>query len=503
MTKNPTTEISERPPVVAVLGHVDHGKSSLLDYIRKTNVVAGEAGGITQYISAYEVTHKNDAGTEKKITFLDTPGHAAFSGMRERGVEIADIAILVVSAEDGAKAQTVEAYKTIKQSGIPFIVAINKIDKPAADIERTKQSLAENEVYVEGYGGSVSAMPISAKSGAGIPELLDMILLAAELEGLKGDAGLPGTGFVLESFLDPKRGISTTLVIKDGTVGRGAFILAGSALAPFRIVEDFMGKPLESASFSKPIKVTGWDGLPETGSRFLTYTDKKQAEEAQKSAKEKIKDIKSESFTQDDGSMAIVPLIIKADVVGTLEAVLKEIQKIKKENTVIKIVSASVGAIGENDVLLASGDKRALVVGFNVKVETKAKDQAERLNIPINTFDIIYKLSEWLETVAEERRPREEVKEIKGMLKILKTFSAVKDKQVIGGRVLSGSIVNGGNVRILRRDFEIGQGKIMELQCQKVKTGEVPEGNECGLQVESKMEIAPGDVLEEFVITKK
>jgi len=496
--------IVERSPVVAVLGHVDHGKSSLLDYIRKTNVVAGESGGITQHISAYEVTHKNERGEDKKITFLDTPGHAAFSGMRERGAEIADIAILVVSAEDGVKAQTIEAYKTISARGLPFVVAINKIDKQTSDIERTKQSLAENEIYVEGYGGSVACVPISAKTGAGIDDLLSMVILTAELEELRGDANLPGSGFVLESFLDPKRGVSATLIIKDGTLGKGSFILAGQALSPFRIAENFLGKLVSEASFSSPVKVTGWSSIPAAGIRFQSFKNKKEAEEKQEEEKNREKNYtKKQSAIPESENTAILPLVVKADVLGTLEAVEKEIKKVQAENVVIKILDAKVGGISERDVLLASSDKRSVIVGFKVTPDAKAKDQAERMKIPIQTFDVIYKMSEWIETLAKERKPKQEVEEVTGTLRILRTFSQTRDKQVVGGRVLAGSMLNQALVKIIRRGNDIGRGKILELQSQKQKTREVLEGSECGLEVESKMEIAEGDILEAFVVSYK
>lgn len=495
----------ERPPVVAVMGHIDHGKSTLLDYIRKTNIVAGEAGGITQHVSAYEVVHNNDAGVAKKITFLDTPGHAAFSGMRERGVEIADIAILVVSAEDGVKAQTLEALKQIELRNIPFIVAINKIDKPNASIEKAKSSLVEHGVYVEGYGGSISAVPVSAKTGEGIDELLSLILLTAELSELTGDTKAQAEGFVLESFLDVKRGNAATLIVKNGTLSRGNFILAGSALAPFRIVEDFLGKPITEATFSSPIKVTGWDSVPVAGTRFTSFTDKKEAEEMQRHAKEYAAENKVSTieFIGSESAQKIIPLIIKTDVLGTLEAVKKEVRKIKADLIAIKLISEGVGAISENDVLLASSDPNSLIIGFNTKLESKAREQMERTKVHVEQFDIIYKLTEWLEQFIEDARPREEIEEVTGTIKILKIFSQAKDKQVIGGKVESGTVTLQSMVRILRKGVEIGRGKITELQAQKIKTDRVQEGTECGLMVESKMEIATGDVLESFIKVTK
>ena len=279
-------KIEERPPVVVVMGHVDHGKSTLLDYIRKTEVVLGEAGGITQRLSAYEVAHKDSTGRERHITFLDTPGHEAFSGMRERGALVADIAILIVSAEDGVKAQTKEALETILKNNVPYVVAINKIDKPGANPEKVKGELVENGVYLEGMGGSISFVAISAKTGAGINELLSTVLLTADLAELKGNPSEPAEGYVLESSMEARRGTSATLIIKNGTIKEGAFVVAGTALASFRIVEDFLGKPLTEATCSSPIRVTGWDEIPKSGTLFQVFYDKKEAEEAQRAAKE-------------------------------------------------------------------------------------------------------------------------------------------------------------------------------------------------------------------------
>lgn len=493
----------ERPPVVAIMGHVDHGKSTLLDYIRKTNVVDKEAGGITQHVSAYEVIHK-EGGLDRKITFLDTPGHAAFSTMRERGVEIADIAILMVSAEDGVKAQTLEALKQILDQKLPYIVAINKIDKPNANIERTKMSLVEHGVYLEGMGGSISHVAISAKTGVGIPELLSTILLTADLAELKGNPNESAEGYVLESFMDSRRGISSTLIIKNGTVKRGAFVLAGTAVAPFRIVEDFLGKPVSEATCSSPIMVTGWDEIPQSGTLFQIYYDKKEVEKAKSAAQEVRGSIKKEpEFIGSKNAQKVIPLILKADVVGTLDAVKQELRKIKAENLALKIISQGVGPITENDILLASSDPLAVVIGFHTKIEPKASNQVERLKVKVEQFDIIYKLSEWLTEYAEIARPREETDEVIGTLKVLRIFSQNKEKQVVGGKVLTGAIRMSHVVKIIRREHDLGRGKITELQSAKVKTNEVLAETECGLLVESKTEIAIGDTLECFIKVTK
>lgn len=497
----PQGGVVSRQPVIAVLGHVDHGKSSLLDFIRKSNVVEGEAGGITQRISAYEVMHKMEDGRMLPITFLDTPGHEAFQSMRERGVEIADIAILVVSAEDGVKAQTLEAWKTIDARKLPYVVAINKIDKPGADIQKTKNSLVENGIYVEGYGGDVPCVEISAKTGQGVDFLLETLLLVVEMNELKANLDAEATGFVLESIVDAKRGISAALIIKDGTLPTSGSILAGSALSPIRIIEDFAGRPIKSPHAGQPVKVTGFDEVPEAGSVFISSSDKKEIETLAQEAKlNKNKAVLDPRIYRN--AKVVIPVIVKADALGTLDAVIRELDKRNTDDVKIKIIGQGVGPITEGDIMQAGGDEKVLIIGFAVKVDSKARDQAERFNIKPETFDIIYKLSEWFDTVVTDRLPYEEKETVLGTLKILKTFSSQKDKHVIGGRVETGRIALNSLVKVIRRGVELGRGRIVELQSQKIKTNEVIEGNECGLMVETKVEMIPSDILESIQVEK-
>lgn len=512
MEKSSRNGITERPPIITIMGHIDHGKSTLLDYIRKSNVVAQEAGGITQHLSAYEVTHTTKEGKTNRITFLDTPGHEAFSNMRSRGASAADIAVLVVSAEDGVKQQTLEALQSIKNAGIPFIVAITKIDKPNANIERVKQDLAEHEIYIEGYGGDIPCIPISAKSGVGVPELLDMMLLVAELAELKGDANKPALGVVIESSLDPRKGISATLIIEDGTLRKGMFLVAEDSVAPVRIMENFLGKKIDEASFSSPIRITGWQKIPTVGAPFKTYASKKEAEEAAASYTASVK-AKSTALRQTVSSggtseeemseIATIPLIIKTDVVGTLEAIEKEIAKLDTENVKIKLVHKGVGTIGENDVKMVAGAREPVIIGFHTKVDGNVPPLAERYGATVKTFDIIYKITEWLAEEVARRTPKVETEEMTGQAEILKVFSKNKNKQVIGGKVTAGTLKGKAVVKIMRRGHEIGRGKILELQRQKLPADEVIEGNEFGTMIESKIEIARGDVIESFVLTQK
>ncbi len=501
MSKASITKVISRQPVIAVLGHVDHGKSSLLDFIRKSNVVDGEAGGITQRISAYEVQHKLADKTIKPITFLDTPGHAAFQNMRERGVEIADIAILIVSAEDGVKAQTVEAWKTIDAHKLPYLVAINKIDKPGADVQKTKNSLVENGIYIEGYGGDVPCVEISAKTGVGIDSLLETLLLLVDMNELTANLSTDATGYVLESFVDQKRGVSATLIIKDGTLATSGAILAGTSLSPIRIIEDFIGRPIKSPHAGQPIKVTGFDDIPASGSIFISSSDKKSIEQLQSEAKSNvIKTVLDPRIYRN--AKVVIPVVIKADSLGTLDAVKHELKKRETDDIKIKIIAEGVGTISEGDIMLASSDEKTVIIGFAVKMEGKARDQAERFKIKPELFDIIYKLSEWFDTLVETRLPYEEKEVILGTLKIMRTFSSQKDKHVIGGRVETGKIQNNAVIKIIRRGIELGRGRIVELQAQKLKTDVVNEGNECGLMVESKFEMIQNDILEAVQVEK-
>ena len=502
MNKPEKQNFIERPPVIAIMGHVDHGKSTLLDYIRKTNIVDTEAGGITQKISAYEVVHKGQDGKDHKITFLDTPGHEAFQAIRARGAKVADIAILVVSAEDGVRPQTVEALNTIKAAQIPYIVAINKIDREGADIVKTKNSLAENEIYVEGYGGTIPFVPISAKTGEGIPELLDMMLLQAEVEAFTANTNVPAKGIIIEANLDKKKGVSASLIVKDGTLKSGMYIVAGASISPVRIMENFLGKAVKEVSFSSPIRIIGWSQLPAVGSHFIAFETKKEAEEfLQAHATSAIFKNTGAVFLPDD--MPIIPVVLKANEAGGLEALEHEVKKIKNDKIKVKIISSGVGDISENDIKVASGRADTLILGFNTKVDASARSHAEKLGIEIQSFDIIYKLSEWLSKIVAERTPKMLVEQATGIAKVLKVFSKTKDKQILGGRVETGQILINAEVKIMRRDFEIGRGKVRELQKFKSAVKEIPEGQEFGTMIESKIEIAPGDRLEAFSVTEQ
>lgn len=505
--KETTSSVVERPPVVVVMGHIDHGKSTLLDYIRKTSITEKETGGITQHIGAYEAIHKDNENKEHFITFLDTPGHAAFAGIRSRGASVADVAILVVSAEDGVKPQTLEALACIKKCDIPFIVAINKIDKPNADVERTKQNLAENEIYIEGYGGDVPWTAISAKNGEGINELLDLVLLAARIRGLKSESAKAVSGTIVEVNHDNKRGASATAIIKEGTLKKGDFVVAENAYSSLRAMENFRAEPIGEARPGQPVRIIGWHGEPKIGATLQTAGTKKEAEKMARLASERAENfalkLKIAPAEGNDAEATMAPIIIKADVAGSLEAIVHELKKIKEEKLKIKILAEGVGEITEGDVKTAATAEQAIIIGFNVGIDASAKAAAERLGVQVEFFDIIYKLGEWLETFIAARRPKITTEEILGRARVLKIFSMNKDKQIIGGRVEEGILTPGAIVKILRREAEIGRGKIRGLQQQKTAIQEAKKDTEFGALMEAKIEIASGDRLEAFSLVTK
>ncbi len=498
---------SERPPIVVVMGHVDHGKSTLLDFIRKSNVVAGEAGGITQHVAAYEVIHaqkdpsnpSTSLGVNKRITFIDTPGHAAFQAIRSRGANVADIAILVVAADDGVKAQTLEALASIRESKIPFVVAINKIDKPNADITRTQASLLEQHVYLEKFGGDVPWAAISAKIGTGVPELLNLVLLVAEMQELGGDTSELASGYVIEAHRDPKRGIAATLIITNGTLRSGMAVQAGRAIAPVRILENHAGISLKEASFSTPVRLVGFDTLPDVGIPFSTFKNKREAEAARDKEISEASPRESAVASEADERFHL-PIIVRADASGSLEAIAHEVARIEDEHARVRIVLSGIGTISENDVksAIASAETPAVVIGFNVGADSSAREHARQHGIDIELFDIIYKLTERLQELLKIKTPKRTVEEVLGKAKVLKQFGSRKETHVVGGSVSEGRIEKKASVRVLRRKVEVGVGKITNLQSHKQNVERIETGGEFGAEITAPFEIAQGDTLECF-----
>ncbi len=523
-TTTPKTaqKLVTRPPVIVIMGHIDHGKSTLLDYIRHSNIVAGEAGGITQHVGAYQVEHTTAEGKKSMLTFIDTPGHAAFCSIRERGADAADVAVLVVSAEDGVKPQTLEAYKNIKDARLPFIVAINKIDKPNANVNKTKESLGEKEIYVEGWGGDIPCVEISALKGTGVSDLLDMIILVSDIADLKSNPLDPAGGIIIESERDSRSGISATLLIKNGTLETGTVVVSGDAYAPVRFINNFKGEKVDKGVAGMPVIILGWSKIPACGLPFVTVSNKKEAEkiaEAYAQA-EKAKALKASQeipvispksplapgeIAPAELSVVTIPLIIKTDVIGSLEGIKHELVKITHDRVKLKIVSEGLGEINENDVKVAIGDPHLVIIGFNAEPDKKAAAMIERSATPINVknFKIIYELIQYVQDIFNSKIPKEYIEEMLGRAKILAIFSKEKDRQVIGGKVQEGVLTSGAEVRIIRRENEIGRGKIRELQSQKKRVDEVATGFECGMMVEAKMEIAVGDKIEAVKTVEK
>ena len=433
-TPAPQTKTAlSRPPVVVVMGHIDHGKSTLLDYVRKSNIVAGEAGGITQHVGAYQVEHVSADGKKHAITFLDTPGHEAFCSIRERGAHAADIAILAVSAEDGVKPQTIEAFKDIQNEKIPFVVAITKVDKPNANIEKAKTSLGEHVIYVECWGGDVPCVEVSAVKGTGMSELLDMVLLVADLADLKADPEALARGVVIESTLDTRKGVSATLLVKNGTLSVGTVVVAGGSYAPVRFIENFKGDKIESATASTPAVILGWSSIPPCGVDFITAKNKKEAEKLIEQYSRDQKDMQNSKKAdmaaqapaidpeKKDVPFVSMPLIVKADVIGSLEGIRHELEKITHDKVRLKIVSEGIGEINENDVKAVAGDPTIMLIGFNAAPEKKAAALIERSPVPINmhNFSIIYELTNFVRETLLAKVPKEYIEESTGQAKIL------------------------------------------------------------------------------------
>lgn len=465
----------KRPPIVVIMGSVDHGKTTLLDYIRKANVAAKEAGGITQSVGAYEISHNG-----QKITFIDTPGHEAFSKMKKRGAQIADVAILVVAADDGVQPQTKEAIKIIQESKIPMIVAINKIDKNPKT-ENVKSELMQAGVLLEGFGGSVTNQPISAKTGDGVNELLDLILLTADLENLEYNPDAPASGFVLESKMDRRRGIIATVVLENGTLKTGDPITAGTHSGKVKILEDFLGEKADSLLPSAPAVVIGFDTLPNVGAEFRVG-ESQTAKAARPINKPAVATKPVEG---------LVRLILKADVSGSLEALSEVIRHLPvNPNQKIEIADEGVGDITDGDIKHAISTK-AIVIGFRTKTLPAAATLARAQNIRVVESEIIYDLTKTIEeTLASLTK-----KAAAGRLEILAVFSKKGTRQVIGGKVTEGQIINNATLEVERGGSVIGSGKIINLQQAKRDAKSVEAGLECGLMFDCEKEIKVGDIL--------
>lgn len=501
---NNTKHSAPRPPVVTIMGHVDHGKTTLLDKLRHTNVTAGEAGGITQHIGAYQVRHK-----DKIITFLDTPGHAAFTSMRARGADITDITVLVVAADDGVMPQTIEAINHSKAAGVPIIVAVNKIDKPGANPNHVMEQLTEYGLIPEDWGGDTIFVDISAKFGKNLDELLDMILLESEMLELKANPKQHGAGSVIEARLDKGKGSVATLLVQQGTLHVGDPIVVGNTFGRVRTMTDARGHAIKKATPATPVEITGLNEVPQSGDRFVTFDDEKTARAAgEERAKRALMKERSQTThvtldnlfdTLKEGDMKEVDVIIKADVQGSVEAIAQSFKKIDVEGVRVNIIHQAVGAINESDVTLAEASN-AIIIGFNVRPTPQAKVQADQDKVDIRLHNVIYKAIDEVTTAMKGMLEPVFEEKVTGYVEIRQTYKVSKLGTIGGGYVTDGYIQRDSGVRIIRDGIVIYEGKLASLKRFKDDVKQVKSGFECGLMVEKYNDIKEGDQLEAFIM---
>lgn len=497
-------DLVERPPVVTIMGHVDHGKTSLLDYIRKTDVVMGEAGGITQAIGAYQISYH-----DKKITFIDTPGHEAFTEMRARGASVTDIVIIIVAADDGVMPQTKEAIDHAKAANVPILVAINKIDKPNANPDRILTELVENGLTPEEWGGDTLVTRISAKTGEGIDELLDTILLVAEMRELKANPSRYATGTVIESRLDKQVGSIVSLLIQNGTLRLGDPVVVGTSYGKIRTLKNDKGQNIVEALPSTPVEITGLNELPSAGDKFMAFETEKQArsvsEERQLRAREKDTNKSGMSLEELFGAIQEgtkeINIVLKADVNGSQEAVKNSLQKIKVEDVKINVIRSGVGTITESDVVLAKASN-AIIIGFNVRPSAKTMEMAKENEIEIRLYNIIYKVVEDMEAAMKGMLEPIFEEKMNGTAEIRQIFKFSKVGNIAGSHVIDGSIKNGSDCRVVRDGIVIYTGKIKSVQREKDQVKEVTKGMDCGITLENFQDIKENDLIESFELVE-
>ncbi|WP_417900524.1 translation initiation factor IF-2 [Bacillus haimaensis] len=503
-TEDKEEVLEERPPVVTIMGHVDHGKTTLLDSIRNTKVTAGEAGGITQHIGAYQVVVEG-----KKITFLDTPGHAAFTTMRARGAQVTDITILVVAADDGVMPQTVEAINHAKAAEVPIIVAVNKMDKEGANPERVMQELTEHGLVSEAWGGDTIFVPLSALSGEGIDTLLEMILLVSEVEEFKANPKRAASGTVIEAQLDKGRGSVATLLVQKGTLKVGDPIVVGNTFGRVRAMVNDLGRRVKEAGPSTPVEITGLNDVPQAGDNFMVFADEKKARNVGEArAQKQLQEQRSEKtrVTLDDlfeqikqGEMKEINIIVKADVQGSVEAMAASLQKIEVEGAKVKIIHTGVGAITESDIILASASN-AIVIGFNVRPDAGAKRTADVEKVDIRLHRIIYKAIEEIEAAMKGMLDPEFEEKVIGQVEVRQTFKVSKVGTIAGAYVTEGKITRDSSIRLIRDGIVIFEGELDTLKRFKDDVKEVATNYECGVTIKNFNDIKEGDIIEAYVM---
>jgi translation initiation factor IF-2 len=498
-----STLLKARPPVVTILGHVDHGKTSLLDAIRQTEVAAGEAGGITQHIGAYQVEKKG-----RLITFLDTPGHAAFTQMRARGAQGADIVVLVVAADDGVMPQTREAIAHAKAARVPLMVALNKVDKANANPDRVKQQLAELELVPDDWGGSTMVVPVSAKQKQGIDDLLEGILLVADSNEIKANPGGKVIGTVIEAELDKSKGVMATLLVQNGTLEAGDIVVAGTSYGKLRAITDHKGKPIKKAGPSTPVAVMGLSGMPSAGDIFEVVDSEKEARnivaertDAAKTLSQTRKKVSLEDLFANvqAGEAKGLNLIIKADVQGSLDPIIGELNKLGEGEIGLHILHAETGNIGNNDVMLAAASK-AIIIGFNVQADVDGRRLAEKEGVDIRLYEIIYRMTEDIEKALKGMLEPKLVEKVIGRAQVLAAFSASKFGKVAGCKVTEGELRRGARVRLFRGTDMIYEGDLSSLRHEKEDAKEIRLGFECGVGFKSFNDIEPGDQLVCYIV---
>lgn len=495
-------DLLERPPVITIMGHVDHGKTSLLDAIRETDVVSGEAGGITQAIGAYQVEYNG-----KKLTFIDTPGHEAFTEMRARGASVTDVVIIIVAADDGVMPQTKEAIDHAKAAEVPIIVAINKIDKPGANVEKVMTELAEYGLSPEEWGGDTIFNKISAKTKEGIDELLESILLVSEMRELKANPNRYALGTVIEARQDTKVGTIATLLVQNGTLRLGDPVVVGTSFGKIRTLKNDKNIEIVEAMPSTPVEITGLNEVPTAGDKFMAFETEKEAKNvcSQRKLRSKAEDTNRSGMTLEDLFGAIkegikeINVVLKVDVNGSLEAIKQSLSKIDVEGVNVKVIRGGVGTITESDIVLASASN-AIIIGFNVRPNQKTIDYAKEKNVEIKLYDIIYKMIEDIEASMKGLLDPEFEEETTGQAEVRQLFKFSKVGTIAGCHVVSGSITNGSDVRVIRDGIVVYTGKIKSIQREKDQAKEVKKGMDCGITIENFQDIKEGDILEAFIL---
>ncbi len=503
-TKPPedSANLVSRPPIVAVLGHVDHGKTSLLDAIRETNVVGGESGGITQHIGAYQVEKDG-----RKITFLDTPGHAAFERMREHGAQFTDISLILIAADDGVKPQTVEAINHSKKAETPMIVVVTKIDKPDSDINRIKQQMAELGLTPEDWGGDIPVAEVSAKTRQGLDDLLDLILVMSDIKEFKADPKMPASGIVIETHIDYGKGPVATVLIKNGTLHVGDFIAVGETYGKIRSMESYNKKRIKEAEPSAPVKISGLRGVPKVSDLLQVFSDEKEAKAEVENIKKrktisslsKVKKIGVEelSASMRDSEKKELSIVLKADVRGSLDAIKEAFNKISNDEVSVKVVSGKVGAVNESDIAMAKSSDN-IIIGFNVSVSSNIDQLAKKEKVKIYSYKVIYELLDDVKELLSDLLPPEMKELTLGKLKVLAIFKSKKGQMIVGGEVREGKIEKNTEARVMRGKEEIGRASITLVKREKEEVREVQVGSQCGISLDKELPIEEGDVVESF-----